>query len=73
MVLVGWSVLESGILLYFTCMLGVFYQDRYRLPLLINDNICAAFFPRIFLDLVHRVNKVQREGLRNQRRSLEGV
>ena len=36
MVLVGWSVLASGILLYLTCMLGVFYQDRYTLPLLIT-------------------------------------
>jgi hypothetical protein len=30
MVLVGWSALVSGILLYFVCMLGVFYQDRWN-------------------------------------------
>jgi hypothetical protein len=36
MVLVGWSALAIGIFIYFICMLGVFYQDRYALPLLIT-------------------------------------
>ena len=36
MVLVGWSALVIGIFIYFICMLGVFYQDRYALPLLIT-------------------------------------
>ena len=36
MVLAGWSALAIGIFLYLICMLGVFYQDRYALPLLIT-------------------------------------
>jgi hypothetical protein len=36
MVLVGWFALATGILVYITCMLGVFYLDRYALPLLIT-------------------------------------
>ena len=36
MVLVGWSALAIGIFLYLICMLGVFCQDRYALPLLIT-------------------------------------
>jgi len=35
-VLFGWCALASGILLFFTCMLGVIYQDRYTIPLLIT-------------------------------------
>jgi SAM-dependent methyltransferase len=34
--LFGWCALASGILLFFTCMLGVFYLDRYTIPLLIT-------------------------------------
>jgi hypothetical protein len=36
MVLVGWFALATGILVFITCMLGVFYLDRYALPLLIT-------------------------------------
>jgi hypothetical protein len=36
MVLVGCCALATGILVFLTCMLGVFYQDRYTLPLLIT-------------------------------------
>jgi hypothetical protein len=36
LVLVGWSALATGIFLFFTCMLGVFYEDRYTIPLLIT-------------------------------------
>jgi hypothetical protein len=36
LVLFGWSAVAVGIFIYFTCMLGVFYLDRYALPLLIT-------------------------------------
>jgi len=36
MVFVGWSALGTGILVFLTCMLGVFYQERYTLPFLIT-------------------------------------
>jgi hypothetical protein len=36
MVVVGWSALGFGILVFMTCMLGVVYQDRYTIPLLIT-------------------------------------
>jgi hypothetical protein len=36
MVIFGWSALAIGILVFMTCMVGVFYQDRYALPLLIT-------------------------------------
>ena len=36
MVIFGWSAMATGILVFMTCMAGVFYQDRYALPLLIT-------------------------------------
>ncbi|MBV8278263.1 MAG: hypothetical protein JO170_23795 [Verrucomicrobia bacterium] len=36
MVVFGWSALAIGILVFMTCMVGVYYQDRYALPLLIT-------------------------------------
>ena len=36
MVLVGWSALAAGIIIYVICMAGVFYLDRYALPLLVT-------------------------------------
>ena len=42
MVLLGWSALLIGIVTYFICMVGVFYGDRYVLPLLITTIFCLA-------------------------------
>ena len=66
MVLVGWSALAIGIVLYFICMLGVFYQDRYTLPLLITGLFgllasVASCEPRSGIDPQTRNGQLEQE------------
>src|SRR5271166_6842397 len=73
MVLVGWSVLESGILLYFTCMLGAPAPlKNHRFFLVISSQKNAVYGSSSFANLRLRQCKARsRKPLRSSGKALK--